>query len=458
ALYSIPDAHQWARFCYYADRVRVLVHYDSPNTNVPFDDDKFPRPTLILPSVWFYLKQLSGDRALLPALRELQWMTSPFDTELFDLLCPSLQRICVRLNPMHPHTNAEWDAHLPLLIRNVAALAPELRQFEVGAIPSNTLRAIVPELHKMRHLRHLAVDVKCSSGRDMDSQALSVAELDTLEDLQYFRLGLAIEDDPRAAPSTITLRTLHSLAVVDSRGNQEAYGLSNTPSLRSFDATIRSRNIDPNGYRDLLFAFTQQFPDIASLTLTLDEGGADLIRVIEPLHHLHALRTLSFIVGEAYVGVSSAEVRVLLERVPHLSSLTIDFSSTMTRISNSMPWTGLLLHLAQFGSELTEVFLSNLKLSAYELDRALAQTVLAQPNTQLVVLVIGRVTHGSPLDAQSDLAKCAVLVLRLFPNLDPERCRACPPKSYYWETAGAWNTILTEVERLRSMTGTPMDV
>ncbi|EIW54391.1 uncharacterized protein TRAVEDRAFT_31345 [Trametes versicolor FP-101664 SS1] len=123
-----------------------------------------------------------------------------------------------------------------------------------------------------------------------------------------------------------------------------------------------------------------------------------------------------------------------------------------------VPRAGALLHIAQFGSRLTECLLSNLQLSEYELDRALPQAALIPPNTQLVVLAIGCVLHEGRSDAQSDLMKCAALVHRLFPNLDLRRCRACPPKSDHWETTGAWNTVLTEVERLRHAAVTRMAV
>lgn len=483
ALFSIPDTHQWARFCYYAERIRVLVHHGSASTDVPFEglhagyhpdtavdpfrpdnasddeaDDEFPCPTLILPSVWFHLKQLSGGRPLLPALRELEWMTSPFGTEIFDLVSPSLQRIYVRLNPAHNHTDAEWSAHLPLVIRSIAALAPELHQFEIGAMHSNTLRAATPELHKMKHLRYLAVDANCSSGCDIDAPALSEAKLDTIKNLEYLRLGLEIAGDPLAAHSITTLHALRSLAVVDSNGNPKAYRLFSIPSLRSLDATIRSPDTDTSGYRDILLVFTQQFPDISSLALTLDGGRADLIQVIEPLHLFPALRALSLIVKDALATVSNAEVRVLLERAPYLSSLTIDFSPTMIHLVWMVPRADAFLHIAQFGSQLTEFLLSNLRLSEYELDRALPQAALIPPNTRLVVVAVGCVSHEGRSDVQCDLAKCAALVHRLFPNLDLRRCRACPPKSNHWETTGAWNTVLAEIERLRRAAATPMVV
>lgn len=130
----------------------------------------------------------------------------------------------------------------------------------------------------------------------------------------------------------------------------------------------------------------------------------------------------------------------------------------MTCLERMVPRAGAFFHIAQFGSQLTEFLLSDLQLSEYELDRALPQAALIPQNTRLVVLAVNRVSHDGGSDAQSDLAKCAALVHRLFPNLDTRRCRAWPPKSYRQETAGAWDTVLTEVERLRRTAGAPMVV
>lgn len=110
--------------------------------------------------------------------------------------------------------------------------------------------------------------------------------------------------DPLAAHSIITLHALRSLAVVDSNGNPKAYKLFSIPSLRSLDATIQSPDTGTDGYRDILLAFTQQFPDISSLALTLDGGRADPMQVIEPLHLFLALRALSLTVEEARATVS----------------------------------------------------------------------------------------------------------------------------------------------------------
>lgn len=392
-------------------------------------------------------------------------MTSPFDTELLDLVCPTLQRIHVRLNPLYSHTDEEWSAHLPLFVRSVASAAPALRRFELGAIHSNTLRAVMPELHKMTHLRYLAIDSLSSPERDMSAQVLCDARLDTLKDLEYLRIGLAAgEDDPLADEfSPISLPSLRSLAVTDHSWNPRAYELFDAPSLRALDVDFQFLPIsDTLRYRTLCAAFARLFPNIVSVSLGLNgthyrrRGSpmlVDLMHVIEPLRSLSALRALSISVEDATIDVSSADIRAILESWPHLSSLSVDISALASYGKAKLP-VDTLADVARLGMKVTEFRLSDLWLDAAGLERALQCADASPSSASVVVMVVGSVGKATRVD----LERCAALVHTLFPNLDPKRCRESIPDLYHRESADGWNAVLTEVKRLRRPMDTSMSV
>ncbi|KAI0629865.1 hypothetical protein C8Q77DRAFT_1201287 [Trametes polyzona] len=491
-LYDIPDDLQWARFCYYAQFVRVLRFHRDRNTygaqigvppfterfedsdisswdidsasdpgSIEGEDHELLRPPFILPPVWYYLRQLAGDQPLFPYLQELEWTTSPFSTDLLDVLSPSVRWLHVRLDPTGVYSNAEWSGNLPLLIRSAIALAPRMQHFEVTPVwRINTLGSILPEVHRMTNVWHLVLDTSLPTARSTTAQALREAKLETLVALELLRIGIRIDDDAAELCYPISLHALRSLTIVDYLGRPEAYALFDAPNLRVLDFSLQCP-VSTNAYCDTFAALVRQFPEISELSLEVQwtrqyshgEEKVDLIEAIQPLGRFAALRTLTVNVNKTPVMLSSAEVRAFLQLWPHLHNLTVDTSRPVHR--SMSPRVDVLMDIARFGTALTECRLSNLRFTGEEIDIALVQAESGSyENASLEALWIGCMLLDeagmTDEDRERELKRCAKVVLELFPNLSVGNCRTAVPEHSRYRDNADWNTVvLDEVQRLQ---------
>ncbi|KAI0629867.1 hypothetical protein C8Q77DRAFT_272681 [Trametes polyzona] len=481
ALHDLPGPVEWARFCHYAPYVRILhcdmdpvAHLDyEPLPRIDDDDaetpenvnehSEYPHPAFILPSVWFHLKELSNGRPLFPNLRELVWLASPFAFDFLEVLSPTLQTIHIRLITLHAHTDQEWKASLPLFIRSVASLAPMVQHCEIVATQVHPVHTLLPEVHRMTHLRHLALDTNPLTARRTNAQTLREAKLDTLEALESLKLGIWIKEYSPTRFPPIALRSLRAFTVVDYFGCPEAYTLFHARRLATLDITLHRSiaSTQTEAYRAVPAVIARHFPRIISLALRLhtscdfpgDKHPLDLHKALEPLHRLSHLRELTIVVRGTTLTAASTEVRPFLVGLPRLTALTIDLPRLQYGVATIATAT-VLVDLARFGTELQRCHLGDLLLSPSLLDHVLVQAAtVSPPNTNLTMLSVDRVEYGGDLYVKHDMARCAKLLYELFPNLDCALSRAAPPNrrtAFYGTTNGAWNNcILTVLEHLR---------
>ncbi|EIW52597.1 uncharacterized protein TRAVEDRAFT_53040 [Trametes versicolor FP-101664 SS1] len=551
-LREIPDAKQWARFCEYARRVRVLHHDGTANavlqprygrrnstvsyhssssesepdpdadsvhesdsqsnadvggasdpenggSNIGHEDEEDPGSvfhedmgdgpdqdsslfdlsgaTHIFPSVWYHLRCLAAGQPLLPTLRELDWTTEPDQTEIFMLVGPCLKRLHLRFNPLHPFTDHEYDAALPLIVRNVISLAPSVKHFAITTRAISTVRSVLPEVHRMSKLRTLELDAGPATGFAFNAASLRSARLDTLEDLESLSIGFRVLDDALDVDATIALPALRALKVVDYAGNIEAYKLFDVQALRSLEATICLPVHSPDTYRALSAAFARRFPAVSSIVLalrslapasaTLPTVAFLLLDVIQPLLGLSDIRVFSFLAdGGARVSFPSADPYALLRAWPLLSVLSIIAplpGSTPPSLVPEMPGVWTLVYAARNHVELRILHLNCLKISQEELDVALqvlngpdthagSQESALRTGSKLEVLTVAHMTNDRGTCVRPNhgrlLSRFAVVVHKMFPRLDVERCRKERP-TWLAEEHWAWKRVLDEVLKVR---------
>lgn len=549
-LREIPDAEQWARFCQYARRIRVLHHngtanavlklrYGRRNSTVSYhssssesepdpdadsihefdnqsdpevgdpsdhenggsslgdDDDEDPGSvfhqdiedgsaqysslfdlsgaTYIFPSVWYHLRRLAAGQPLLPTLRELDWTTEPDQTEIFMLVGPCLERLHLRFNPMHPFTDLEYDATLPLIVRNVISLAPSVKHFAITTRAISTVRSVLPEVHRMSKLRTLELDAGPATGFAFNAASLRSARLDTLEDLESLSIGFRVWDNALDADATIALPALRALKVVDYAGNIEAYKLFDVPALRSLEATICLPVHSPDTYRALSVAFARRFPAVSSIVLalrslapasaTIPTVAFSLLDVIQPLLGLSDIRVFSFLAdGGARVSFPSADLYTLLRGWPLLLVLSIIVplpGTTPPSLVPEMPGVSTLVYAARNHEELKILHLNCLKISQEELDTALFigpatragdHSSALRAGSKLEVLTVAHMTNDRGTCVRPNhgrlLSRFAAVVNKMFPRLDLERCLKERP-TWLAEEHWAWKRVLDEVEKVR---------
>ncbi|OJT04003.1 hypothetical protein TRAPUB_5332 [Trametes pubescens] len=553
-LRDIPDSKQWARFCEYARRVRVLHHdgtanvvlkpryghrnstvsdYSSSSESEPdpdadsvheFDNQNNPDvegafnhehgvnsganvgheededtatdfyedtedgsdqdseslfdlsgATYIFPSVWYHLRRLTAGQPLLPTLRELDWTTEPDQTEIFMLVGPCLERLHLRFNPMHPFTDHEYNATLPLLVRNIISLAPSLKHFAITTRAMSTVCSVLPEVHRMSKLRTLALDTGPPTGLSLNARSLRDARLDTLEDLESLTIGFRVLDDVLDADAIITLPVLRVLKVVDYAGNIGAYKLFNVPALRALEVTVCLPAHIPETYSALSAALARHFPAVTSISLAFQSLAPDsatlpmvpfsLLDVMQPLLGLPDIRVFSFLAdSRTRVSFPSAELHALLRSWPLLLTLSVIVplpGATPPSLVPEMPGVSALVDAARNHTELTILHLNCLKITQEELDAALldgpdthAEVQLSAPRagSKLEVLTVAHMTNDRGKCVRPNhgrlLSRFAAVVDRLFPRLDLERCLQERPtwlKEEHW----AWKRVLDEIAKLQ---------
>ncbi|KAI0369041.1 hypothetical protein BV20DRAFT_1053563 [Pilatotrama ljubarskyi] len=478
-LYSLPDAGQWARFCDYAARVRVLTEnfraylhndYDSTDSESENSEAVDKWRSFIVPSVWVHLGRLSRGRPLLPAIRELNWTTTgPDQTELFLLVGPLLHTLRVHFKPLYTCSDDEYDSSLPLLVRTIASVAPAIREFAITA-EDKPVQSAIYGAEEMKQLRVLRIDDQHRwSAVEPNNFPDMTRALQNLEELESLTIGLRYEVP--ADESAEELRALRHLSITDYSGRPQAYTVFRAPSLRSLAITYcESVTVADTACAAISQALVHQFPTITSLALKFrlpDEFTAaslNMQEAIAPLFSLTGLKEFSvhFHTG-GRASVKNADVRAILDTFSHLSSLSITLTSPPDRAAEITPPSfPALIELARSGSRLKTLRLSHLRLTEEDLLHNLPITDAdAHPLCCRTVEVLTVNTLQYPWkEPKGAKKKLALLVNGLFPNLDVRKSRletqGSGDKSLDdigyapgYKSRQEWGAVLNEVEAMR---------
>ncbi|KAH9919433.1 hypothetical protein B0H21DRAFT_225903 [Amylocystis lapponica] len=145
---AVPDAAEWARFQQYAERVRSIKYSHGRGIN---------------PAVFMWLIGHNRGEPLLPRLQTLTWHSaSPQNSELLDVLPPSLHHLELRIAPdaterddtgsidSDPESSLMVDPS-EQLVRNILAKTPLLQTLGIGSANLQALAPIAeyPHIHKL---------------------------------------------------------------------------------------------------------------------------------------------------------------------------------------------------------------------------------------------------------------------------------------------------------------------
>ncbi|KAI0359546.1 hypothetical protein OH77DRAFT_1587018 [Trametes cingulata] len=483
-LHDIPDARQWARFCHYAARVRVLsedFHADSLEDSSSSDsesDDSEPDEqyrSFIVPSVWVYLGRLSQGRPLLPAIRELNWTsTGPDQTELFLLSGPLLQTLRLHFRPLYGCSDDEYEMSLPLLARTIASISPNIREFVVTSEEGDPVYSAIHGVDRMKHLRTLRVDHRPAVEAAHFGE---IAEtLHNLEELEALALGLCCVH-PIRQKSTAELRALKSLSITDYSGKPEAYTVFHAPNLRSLSIEYVQVAANVASCVPVSQALARQFPAITSLALTFWLSSTlsyprpislNLADGIAPLLSLPNVVEFSLQFSGGTVDLPNQDVHAMIAAWPHLSSLSIALIGPKDDYTHiRAPSIAALMDVARTASRLKTIRLSHLRLAEEELQQDLA---IMSPDTQplccrsLEVLTVDVLQYPPKQKHKWVKERLALLVHGLFPSLDVRQSRL-HTRSLGDESRGdrddrlnersrrGWNSVLAKVEAMRRSAG-----
>ncbi|KAL1938503.1 hypothetical protein VTO73DRAFT_11526 [Trametes versicolor] len=459
-LTDTPNEDQWTRFREYAAYVRVLHETYNPGLSCypnAYNDDEDPEPLgrIISSSVWFHLARLAGTEPMLPTLREVRWLMRGTDqVVLLDVLAgPCLRKLSAHFIPTHGVESSEEEYALtfPLLLRNIARLSPTLQELEISSCASLSGISGMPKLRILTILGVISAD------------ALRDARLDTLQELESLTIALTPPSETATHSLPLELLPLKTLALkydCSSRSETRHYyvplSASNLHSLR-IDPGICSTT---TGCRKLCAELVQRFPAAHSILLDLQrpsKGEArfqtpfEVLSALEPLFGISSVREFSLKCSADVMAFSVADMRAIAEAWPHLSTLSVDLGRwSVWGHQGSSLGVSALVDMARRGSGLRVLHLDHLRitlddLKGYSGRRARTNPLPCSSSIEVLTVDHAETDCGQYSDSEGPrLSKCAMLVAKLFPNIDTKKSRTAARHPLREEPV--WNKVLEHVD------------